>query len=74
MLVGAAAAGAVASASPCSGPPYRAFDFRIGDWVVERPDGVIAGRNRISVEQSGCLLIERWQDATGSIVLEGTAS
>lgn len=46
--------------------PYRDFDFWIGDWQVFDPDqGTPLGRNRISREERGCLLIERWTSAGG---------
>jgi hypothetical protein len=35
------------AARPCSAPAYRQFDFWLGDWKVRRPDGKIAGANRI---------------------------
>lgn len=50
---------------PCTSEPYRAFDFWVGDWEVHTPDGTFAGRNRISVEEGGCLLLERWTSAQG---------
>ena len=46
--------------------PYRDFDFWIGQWQVVQPDQErVLGRNTISREERGCLLIERWTSAGG---------
>lgn len=46
--------------------PYRDFDFWIGAWQVVHPDqDQVLGRNTISREERGCLLIERWTSAGG---------
>ncbi|WP_084419863.1 hypothetical protein [Henriciella litoralis] len=50
---------------PCEGEPYRDFDFWIGEWNVTGPDGQIAGKNAITSEESGCLIVERWTGASG---------
>lgn len=47
-------------AAPCDGPEYRAFDFWIGEWDVHRPDGSLAGRNRIEKVYGGCALQETY--------------
>ena len=52
--------------SPCATGAYREFDFWAGEWVVKDVSGAEAGRNSISVEQGGCVLIERWSGADGS--------
>jgi hypothetical protein len=57
---------ALAGDAGCSGAPYRDFDFWLGDWQVATPDGEHAGRNSITSEQSGCLLVERWVGARGN--------
>lgn len=55
------------SAPPCdSDPVYRQFDFWIGAWNVETPDGKKAGENKISRQENGCLLREEWTSAGGS--------
>lgn len=62
----AMAPGSVGAAeSACRTPPFRAFDFWLGHWQVELADGSRAGRNRISAEQGGCVLVERWEGAGG---------
>lgn len=61
----AAAHAQTPAARPCEGPEYRQFDFWIGDWTVERPDGKPAGSNRIERVAGGCGLQETWTAATG---------
>ncbi|MGF1544687.1 MAG: hypothetical protein ACFB00_09335 [Parvularculaceae bacterium] len=49
----------------CDGSDYAAFDFWLGDWDVTTPDGKSAGRNVISREEDGCLVVERWRSVNG---------
>ncbi|MEL6323431.1 MAG: hypothetical protein AAFQ84_04280 [Pseudomonadota bacterium] len=51
---------------PCTDAAYRAFDFWLGVWDVETPDGQIAGRNLITSEEDGCLVLEQWMSAGGT--------
>ena len=51
--------------SACQSPEYRQFDFWLGDWDVHSPDGPSVGRNLVTSEQDGCLLIEHWTSSTG---------
>lgn len=51
---------AYAQQAPCNDPAYRQFDFWLGKWEVFRPDGKVAGSNRIEKEYSGCVLHERY--------------
>jgi outer membrane protein assembly factor BamB len=48
---------------------FREFDFWIGDWDV-RPNGAPAGspaaRNNVTLEESGCIVMEHWEGARGS--------
>ena len=53
--------------APCAGPEHRQFDFWLGAWQVETPDGEVAGRNTISRVLNGCALEESWRGAKGSI-------
>ncbi len=46
-------------------PPHRAFDFWLGEWEVRGPEGRLAGHNRITLEEGGCALRERWESAGG---------
>ncbi len=55
------------TASPCTtDAAYRAFDFWLGDWVVETADGTKAGENSITRQTNGCMLQENWTSASGS--------
>jgi len=51
--------------APCRKPVYRQFDFWIGDWTVQDPAGNPVGRNRVTLEQEGCLLVEHWTSGEG---------
>lgn len=51
--------------SPCATAPYRQFDFWVGEWDVENPDGSEAGTNRISIGLDGCLVEESWTGVGG---------
>ena len=51
---------------PCSSAAYHAFDFWLGDWQVHTPNGQLAGTNRITVDEGGCLLIEHWRGSRGA--------
>ena len=66
VLTFAAAGSAGAEPGACDGAPFRAFDFWVGEWLVRLPDGTPAGTNRITVDQGGCVLIERWLGASGT--------
>jgi tetratricopeptide (TPR) repeat protein len=52
--------------APCRTPEYRQFDFWIGDWEVQDPAGQIVGHNLVTLEQSGCLIVEHWTGAGGA--------
>ncbi|MGB5591645.1 MAG: hypothetical protein WBN31_11925 [Gammaproteobacteria bacterium] len=55
------------NAAPCEyDPVFRQFDFWVGAWEVKGSDGTFYGNNRISSEEQGCVLVERWSSATGS--------
>jgi hypothetical protein len=54
-----------APGSACQAPEYRQFDFWVGDWDVQSPDGQLIGHNRVTLEQDGCLIIEHWAGASG---------
>jgi hypothetical protein len=59
-----------AAPPPCSSPDHRAFDFWLGAWRVELPEGKPAGHNTISSILGGCALLEQWEGASG---LRGTS-
>ncbi|HEY4365721.1 MAG TPA: hypothetical protein VGN07_00685 [Steroidobacteraceae bacterium] len=50
---------------PCDHDIFRQFDFWVGTWEVKNQAGKILGRNVITTEQQGCVLIEQWQSAGG---------
>lgn len=60
-----AAVPATARAQACEGEAYRAFDFWLGEWTVTDEGGTLQGTNRITSEEGGCLLVERWTSASG---------
>src|SRR5881227_3946821 len=44
----------------CRASEYHQFDFWIGDWQVQSPNGKPVGSNRVTSELDGCLLVEHW--------------
>jgi hypothetical protein len=59
-----------AIAQPCRHDArFREFDFWVGDWDV-RPNGAPAGgpssRNRVTMEENGCVVMEHWDGIGGS--------
>ncbi len=55
----------VAAPVPCSEEIYRGFDFWLGTWEVTDAAGTVQGRNIITSEEGGCLILERWTSANG---------
>ncbi len=55
-----------ASASACTDPAYRQFDFWLGEWIVSDSTGADAGVNVVSREEGGCLIVERWTAKSGN--------
>jgi hypothetical protein len=51
--------------NPCSSAEHRAFDFWVGSWRVENPDGKLAGHNTITKSHDGCVLQENWRGRGG---------
>ncbi len=49
----------------CKDPAYGQFDFWLGEWEVRKPDGTLAGTNRIDKEYGGCVLHERYSTPKG---------
>src|SRR5581483_2228543 len=49
----------------CDDPAYRQFDFWVGDWKVQKPDGGLAGTNKITREYGGCVIHEHYATARG---------
>ena len=55
----------VTKLTPCAGPPYKEFDFWLGDWEVRNAAGQLLGRNRITKRHGGCVVAEEWESAAG---------
>jgi len=51
--------------TPCTSPEYRQFDFWLGDFKVEDPNGNYVGDNEITLHLDGCMLMESWKGASG---------
>ena len=51
---------------PCSSEAYHQFDFWLGDWTVTATNGQFAGDNKITREEGGCLILERWTSVNGT--------
>jgi hypothetical protein len=49
----------------CSDPRHREFDFWAGSWRVHGAGKNLAGHSTVSIEQEGCVLVERWRSAKG---------
>jgi hypothetical protein len=50
--------------APCADAAHAQFDFWVGTWDVTRPDGALAGTNRIEKILGGCVVFENWTSAT----------
>lgn len=61
----AVASSASLAAPPCASAEHRQFDFWLGEWQVHRPDGTLAGVNRITLEYGGCVIHERYATGRG---------
>ncbi|HEY7842035.1 MAG TPA: hypothetical protein VIC61_10735 [Gammaproteobacteria bacterium] len=47
----------------CGDAAHAQFDFWVGTWDVMRPDGTLAGTNRIEKILDGCVVFENWKSA-----------
>ncbi len=54
---------AVFGQKPCNAPPYRQFDFWIGEWEVFGKNGNKAGDSKISLILDSCIILEEWTSA-----------
>lgn len=62
----AAVARAQANAKPCSVQPLnRQFDFWVGEWNVENPQGQPAGTSSVQLILGDCVVFENWTGAGG---------
>lgn len=54
-----------AQSKPCSGEPYRQFDFWIGEWeVFNNLSSKKAGDSKISLMLDSCVILEEWTSAS----------
>jgi hypothetical protein len=51
---------------PCSGEPYRQFDFWLGEWQVFAKNGTKAGNSKISLILDSCIILEEWTSANAT--------
>ncbi len=65
LLLSCVATWAAEPPATCKSDSYRHFDFWLGQWQVHTAEGQLAGTNRISAQEGGCLLLEQWQNAGG---------
>ena len=63
VLMAVAAAADAQESARCAAAEYRQFDFWLGDWDVQNPQGQQVGTNSITSIYGGCALEERWQSA-----------
>ena len=66
MFAACATAQSPAQQPLCSSGEYKQFDFWIGTWDVTDLNGKTAGRNVITSEEAGCLILETWTSVSGS--------
>ena len=51
---------------PCNTAEYHQFDFWVGSWEVQNPQGQVVGHNDITRQVEGCVLQEQWVSARGA--------
>ncbi len=51
---------------PCNTPEYHQFDFWVGSFDVQNPQGAVVGHNEINRLAGGCVLHENWVSFRGS--------
>jgi tetratricopeptide (TPR) repeat protein len=55
------------NATPCAASPeHRQFDFWIGEWDVQNPQGQPAGTSSIQLILGGCVVFENWTSGGGA--------
>lgn len=65
-LLAVTASGQQATPNSCADADHRQFDFWVGDWEVTDSAGTtVYGTNRVSREESGCLVHENWAGSRG---------
>lgn len=66
LVIAASVAPSTADAAACSGRAYHVFDFFLGRWIVRDAAGKTIGRDIVTRELGGCMLVEHYADATDS--------
>ena len=51
---------------PCNSPEFHQFDFWVGSWEVQNPQGQTVGHNDVNRIVGGCILQENWVSGPGS--------
>ena len=51
---------------PCNSQEFHQFDFWIGSWEVQNPQGQVVGHNDVNRIVGGCILQENWTSGRGS--------
>ena len=57
---------AATATAPCSDPANHQFDFWLGNWTVATKDGKPAGKDLVTRDYDGCVIIEHWRGAHGT--------
>lgn len=52
--------------TPCNSAEYHEFDFWVGSWEVQNPQGQVVGHNDITRLVGGCILQETWASSRAS--------
>jgi hypothetical protein len=56
-----------AAANPCRAKPeYRQFDFWIGEWAPQNPQGVTVGTSSVQLILGSCVIFENWNTQASS--------
>jgi len=66
-LVAGPVAGQPPPNSPCGAAPFHQFDFWLGKWEVAQKDGSKAGTSKVERILNGCVVMESWKGADGSV-------
>src|SRR5207237_6010073 len=51
----------------CATAPHHAFDFWLGDWIVQNPQGQATSVNRLTTDLDGCAVLEHWSTQAGGV-------
>ena len=51
----------------CATAAHHAFDFWLGDWIVQNPQGQATSENRLTTDLDGCAVLEHWSTQAGGV-------